>query len=238
MPVTFQIKLSDELFLRDPQQTKLGHKIIEHGIVLIDSHGFESFTFKKLAEQIGSTEASIYRYFVNKHYLFVYLVSWYWEWMRFRIEMQTMNIQDARERMKIAIQALVCGGQAESASEYVNLKILHRIVISESTKAYHVKEVDKENQAGFFFSYKELSRQLAEMIKAIQPEFPYPISLASNLLEMVTHHFYFALHLPSLTEVKVEDGDVKQLVELLHFFVFGALDHLPQDHPNFKRTSP
>jgi hypothetical protein len=170
--------------------------------------------------------------------LFVYLVSWYWEWMRFRIEMSSMNIADPREQMEIAIQTLAQGSQAEPAVDFVNLNALHRIVVSESTKSYHVKEVDKENQAGFFLSYKTLSRKLSSIIQAIQPDFPYPNSLASNLLEMATNHLYFAMHLPSLTEVKVAEGDVKQLVELLRFFVFGSLDHLPQDQPNFKRNSP
>ena len=70
------IKLQHELFLRDPQETELGKKIIEQGILLIDKLGFEEFTFKKLASKIGSTEASVYRYFENKHRLLMYLTAW------------------------------------------------------------------------------------------------------------------------------------------------------------------
>ena len=59
MEVHLQLKMNEKLFLRDPEQTELGKKIIRHGIQLIDRYGFELFTFKKLAEDIGTTEAGI-----------------------------------------------------------------------------------------------------------------------------------------------------------------------------------
>ena len=54
--------LCPSLSHRDPQETELGRKIIEFSIILIEKIGFEAFTFKKLANEIGSTEKSIYRY--------------------------------------------------------------------------------------------------------------------------------------------------------------------------------
>lgn len=224
MSVSIQMKLNEKLFLRDPQDTRLGKQIIEFGILLIDEIGFEGFTFKKLAERIGSTEASVYRYFENKHLFLVYLVSWYWEWMRYRIDIRLTNVQDPREKLKIAIQTLVDSTQASSSVSFVNSETLHRIVISETTKAYHVKNVDEENREGYFLSYKGLSHKLASIVKEIDPRFPYPNSLASNLLEMASHHLYFSRHLPSLTELKGEGDEEAQLVELLRFFSFGLLD--------------
>lgn len=224
MSVSIQMKLNEKLFLRDPQDTRLGKQIIEFGILLIDEIGFEGFTFKKLAERIGSTEASVYRYFENKHLFLVYLVSWYWEWMRYRIDIRLTNVQDPREKLKIAIQTLVDSTQASSSVSFVNSETLHRIVISEATKAYHVKNVDEENREGYFLSYKGLSHKLASIVKEIDPRFPYPNSLASNLLEMASHHLYFSRHLPSLTELKGEGDEEAQLVELLRFFSFGLLD--------------
>ncbi|MGA1543436.1 MAG: TetR/AcrR family transcriptional regulator, partial [Saprospiraceae bacterium] len=94
MGFSLQMKINENLFIKDPQETKLGKKIIQQGIVIIDEIGFELFTFKKLAERINSTEASIYRYFENKHLFLVYLLCWYWEWMMFSIELNTMNVTD------------------------------------------------------------------------------------------------------------------------------------------------
>ena len=61
--VKIQIAVDEKLFLKDPNSSELGKKIVKHSIELIDKIGFESFTFKKLALEIGATEPSVYRYF-------------------------------------------------------------------------------------------------------------------------------------------------------------------------------
>jgi AcrR family transcriptional regulator len=91
------MQLNERLYLKNPQDTKLGKKIIQYSIILIDEIGFEAFTFKKLAERISSTEASVYRYFENKHRLLVYLLFCYWEWIKFSIDYNTMNIEDPKQ---------------------------------------------------------------------------------------------------------------------------------------------
>jgi AcrR family transcriptional regulator len=62
------------LFRKNPASSRLGQKMVTEAQAFIVQYGLESLTFKKLAEQMGSTEASIYRYFTNKHQLFCYLV--------------------------------------------------------------------------------------------------------------------------------------------------------------------
>ncbi len=227
MAITIQIKLNDKLYLRDPQDTKLGRKIIQYSILLIDEIGFEEFTFKKLAERIDSTEASVYRYFENKHLLLVYLLSWYWEWVKFRIEFNTANIADARERLRIAIETLLESSRPNPSIDYVDEEILHNIVIAEGTKAYHTKQVDKENKKGFFLTYKSLCRTIADMITEINPNYPYPKALASTLLEMSNDQVYFAKHLPSLTDISVAGSDLSQVKSLLEDFAFRLIEHNP-----------
>ena len=78
------------IYLRNPQETSLGKKIIQHSILLIDKIGFESFNFKKLSQEINCTEASIYRYFENKHLLLIYLTSWYCEWVSYLIMIEVL----------------------------------------------------------------------------------------------------------------------------------------------------
>jgi len=72
MELHFQVRMNPKLYLRDPEQSELGRNIIRNSIELIHEMGFEDFTFKKLSQQVGTTEASIYRYFVNKTRLFGY----------------------------------------------------------------------------------------------------------------------------------------------------------------------
>ena len=67
------LDLDEHLYSKNPESTALGKKIVEQSIVMIDSLGFEAFTFKKLGDNIGSNESSIYRYFKSKHALLLYL---------------------------------------------------------------------------------------------------------------------------------------------------------------------
>lgn len=221
---TIELDVNEKLFLRNPQRSPLGRKILQHSILLIDEIGLERFTFKKLAERIGSAEASIYRYFENKHLLLLYLVNWYWEWMKFRIDFKAMNVENPEERLNIAISAIVDTAKRNTHVEFIDEDILHRIVVTEGTKAYHNKEVDELNREGFFLSYKSLCEKIAGIILDIQPEFPYPRALASSLLEMANNHIYFAEHLPRLTDVEAARGQILLQVEsLLHFFAFTLL---------------
>ena len=66
---TLQIKVNDKTYLKDPETSDLGKRIVEHSIILINEIGFEAFTFRKLGLKINSNESSIYRYFENKHKL-------------------------------------------------------------------------------------------------------------------------------------------------------------------------
>lgn len=224
MAVTIQFKLNEKLFLRDPQETELGRKIIHDSIIIIDEIGFEQFTFKKLAERINSTEASVYRYFENKHRLLVYLLCWYWEWMKYRIEYNTNNVADPREKLRIALHTLAGSSKRDPAIDFVDEDILHRIVVAEGTKTYHTKEVDKINKEGFFLTYKALAKQLSSIISEISPGFPYPKALASTLLEMASNHLYYAQHLPSLTDIHFLADDFTSLEKLLDFFAFRLLN--------------
>lgn len=100
MKLEVQIKMNASLYLRDPEQSELGKNIIKFSIELIHKQGFEAFTFKKLAEAIGTTEAGVYRYFENKHKLLVYIISWYWGWLEFQIGYQTKNVTNPVSKLK------------------------------------------------------------------------------------------------------------------------------------------
>ena len=223
MAIGIKISLNKGLYLRDPQETTLGQRIIRHSILLIDEIGFEAFNFKKLAQRMDSTEASVYRYFENKHLLLIYLVSWYWEWVSYLIDIHTMNIEDPKRRLQIIIETMVYASKDNPSIEYVNESVLHRLIIAEGTKAYHTKSVDEENREGFFLNYKSLAAKVADVILELKPDFPYPHALASNLFEMANNHIYFAIHLPRLTDVKVEGENYDEVEKMLEYFAFSLL---------------
>ena len=50
------IKLSvpDKIFLKDPESSDLGKRIVENSILLMNEIGFDNFTFKKLGLKIST----------------------------------------------------------------------------------------------------------------------------------------------------------------------------------------
>jgi len=220
-----KIQVNENLYERDPEQTQLGKKIINHSIRLIDELGFESFTFKKLAQRINSTEASVYRYFRNKHNLLVYLVSWYWGWIEYQIDYQTNNIEDVKKCIQIAIRIITESFKTESNFSYISESALHRIVIAESAKSYYTKSVDAENDEGFFRSYKSLCGKVAQLFLKLNVDYPYARSLASTLLESAHQQAFFAQHLPSLSNLKVTQNNHEEVIKYLEHLVFTQLDN-------------
>lgn len=218
MSFEIRISLNNGLYLREPQDSKLGRKIIQHSIILIEEYGFESFTFKKLAEKINSTEASVYRYFENKHMLLLFLVNWYWEWVYSLIQINTLNVEDPKRKLRIIIHSFVSASKDNPGVEFVNESKLHNIVIAEGGKAYHTKEVDNENSKGFFMSYKNLANLVSQVIAEINPDFKYPYALATNLFEMSNNHIYFAQHLPRLTDISIKENDINEVEVMLNYF--------------------
>ncbi|MDG1101666.1 MAG: TetR/AcrR family transcriptional regulator [Saprospiraceae bacterium] len=214
-----KFSLNSSLYSRDPQNTELGQRILKHSIILINEIGLENFTFKKLAFEIESTEASMYRYFENKHQLLLFLTSWYWQWVQYLISIHTLNVEDPKRRLQIIIKSIINATSENALTEYINENLLHNIIINEGSKAYHTHDVDEENKHGIFSSYKELAEVIAQAILGINPKFPYPHSLASNMLEMANNQVYFAQHLPKLTNIKVPKGDLSQLETMMKYFV-------------------
>ena len=213
-----QLQVDEKLYLKDPNATEMGRRILEHSILLMDEIGFEAFTFRKLADRIGTTEPTIYRYFRSKHRLLLYLTSWYWVWMEYRILGATGNIASADERLRLALRELTQSIRADDATPHINESALYRIVVAESSKAYQNKLVDAENREGLFRSYKRLCRRVADIIAEINPAYAFPVALVSTVVESSHMQKYFARHLPSLTEVthdRIDSSTTAFLTEMV-----------------------
>lgn len=223
MQFQLQIKMNAALYLRDPEGSELGKKIVSSGIRLIYGLGFEDFTFKKLAAEIGTTEASIYRYFENKHRLLTYIITWFWTWMEYQTIFHTNNLKSGREKIQVIIRLLAMQDAAAMPFAEVDREMLHRIAVSEGNKAYLTRHVTEDNEAQMFKPYKDLCHRIAELFLEHRPGYPYPHSLASTLVETAHHQYYFKDHLPRLTDFGSGKG-VKQLIAFLEHLVFSALD--------------
>jgi Transcriptional regulator len=223
MNLQISIQPSPKLALRDPESSVLGKKIVRQGIVLMRDLGYEHFTFKKLAEAINTAEASIYRYFENKHRLLLYFLTWYWNYVEYQAAVSLKNLQDPATKIKMTIEILTGGLPDWPDSTGIDKIALQEIVISESSKAYLVKEVDAINQEQLFKPYKDLARHISAIFAEYNPQYPYPRSLASTLIEMAHFQSYFMEHLPSLTDFGGNRDD-KKVARFLETLVFSNLD--------------
>ena len=204
------IEISPELYLKNPDSSELGCKIVSQSIELINEIGFESFTFKKLGLKIHSPESSVYRYFENKHALLIYVLAWYWNWMDYRLVFATANIDLPVEKLKKAINILTQTIAIDQTVSHINEVLLNEIVISESVKAYHTKDVDIENKKGCFKAYKRVVQRVSEIVLEVNPKFEFPHMLISTVIEGVHQQKYFADHLPSLTDTKKGKDSVSE----------------------------
>ena len=194
-----KIQVNKKIFVKDPETSALGKKIIEQSVLLIDEIGFDNFTFKKLGEKIGSNESSIYRYFENKHKLLVYLSCWYWSWMEYRLVFAITNVSNPFEKLIKGITVITEKIEDDVQTEYINEAILNKIIISEFTKTIHTKEVDEENKEGFFLIYKRVINRIVLMIEEVNPNYPYAKSLASTIVEGSLQQHFLTEHLKSIT---------------------------------------
>ena len=184
MKLEVQIKMNPSLYLRDPEHSELGRNIIKFSIELIQKNGFEAFTFKKVAESIGTTEASVYRYFENKHKLLVYIISWYWGWLQFQINYQTNNIIDPVVKMKMVIKMLATNVEDDLMTSHVDESKLHKILITEGSKAYLTNHVGEDNKLHFIKPYKELCNKVTSLIynnNKTNNQITYPIDYSYTL---------------------------------------------------------
>lgn len=208
LPRNIHLVINNKLFVKDPETTALGKKILEHSILLIDEIGFEAFTFKKLGLRIQSNESSVYRYFENKHKLLLYLSSWYWSWVEYRMLFAVTNINDPVEKLHRAIRIVTGEVVDDDRTIYINESVLNKIIIAEFTKTFLTKEVDEENKEGFFKVYKNVICKLAELILEAKPAYPYAKSLASSIVEGALHQHYLKDHFQTITDFSEPEKDI------------------------------
>jgi len=200
MEFQIKFKVNEQLFLKNPENSKVGKAIVKNAIDLIHETGFESFTFKKLALLTGCTEATIYRYFASKHKLLTYILNWYWSYIEFVAKFRLSQINIPSKKIEMLLEIITHQNGTQDSVEDYNLEKLNQIVIAESSKSYLVKEVDEINKEQFFNPLKSLCSFIAEIISEANGAFPYPNSLASTLLETSHDQQFFSEHLQSLTD--------------------------------------
>lgn len=216
MELDINIRMNEKLFLRDPYQSALGRKIVSEGLKLINKIGFEEFTFKKLALTCTTTEASIYRYFENKHRLLVYIINWYWSYVEYKVIFTLNNVNDPEAKLKTVIRLLTIEPTI-TKTDFISESLAYKLVMYEGSKAYLTRNVTKDNKDRLFKPYKDLCARIASIIKEYNPRYKFPASMASTILEMSHAQKFFKSNLPALTDAGSNDESIIIFLEHLLF---------------------
>lgn len=214
------VRLHESLYLKDPESSEIGREILRVSVELIAEGGLESFTFRKLAQRMGSTESTIYRYFQNKQQLMMYLASWYWSALEWRLAFATANVEEPVRQMERALEVLSTPTTDSSENPHINETLLHRIVVSESFKAFVIKNLGREERLGYFTAYHGLVDRLAEIISGFRKHHHFPKALAGTLIETAHYQSFLRNSLPELTDL---GKSPRNLYQLLHQLVFEGL---------------
>lgn len=194
-----KLQISDKFYIKDPESSALGRNILKESITLIDEIGFEAFTFKKLGTRIESNESSIYRYFENKHKLLLYLSSWYWSWIEYRLVFGVANVRTPEDRLKIAVTIVTEETKDDEATDHIDEPVLFRIIVENYSKTFLTKEVDQENRDGFFWIYKRVVHRVADLIKDADPGYQYAETLASTIIQGALYQHFLKNHIDTIT---------------------------------------
>ncbi|MBP5983426.1 MAG: TetR/AcrR family transcriptional regulator [Fluviicola sp.] len=213
------LKQPEGTYLKDPQGSDLGIKIIKESIELMEEIGIEDFTFKKLSIRIESTEASVYRYFESKHQLLLYLYSWYWGWKMVEIDRATHFISTDFDKLITAMNLLIQQENKAAFAFSFSYEKLRNLIEKEGIKSFLTKKVDDENQIGAFDNYKKLVALLSSWVVATKKDFQFPNMLITTIIEGAHLQHFFGNHLQRLTNHSDTNDNVaefyKQLVQSL-----------------------
>ncbi|HIB37424.1 TetR/AcrR family transcriptional regulator [Mesonia sp.] len=212
------LTIPENIYIKDPQSSKLGRRILEYSIQIIRQEGLEKFTFKKLADEISSNESSVYRYFENKHMLMLYLISWYWGWLEYKLVFRINNIECSKKVLERAITAITETPRKDETFGFINEEELHHIIVQEYSKAFHTIDVDEENKNGYFTIYRRLVQRLNEIIQAYNPDYCYPLTLANTILQGALKQNFLHQHFKQLSDFKETDEEpITQFFQHLTF---------------------
>lgn len=225
MDLEIKIRMNENLFIKDPTSTILGKKIVKHAILIINEIGFEDFTFKKLAAEINTTEAGIYRFFENKHRLLVYIITLYWNLVEYQLVSNILPEKNPELRILRIIDLISQEFNSEIYLDEIDPKALFQIVVSESNKVYLTKNVGDNNKVKLFKPYKDLCARIADVFLEFNPDYKFTHSLSSSLIETAHLQFFFMKNLPALTDFNKGSDKLKhaQLKIFLEKLVFSAL---------------
>lgn len=187
------------LYVKDPQRSETGQNLLRCGARLIAAGGMEAFTLKKLSLEAGCTEATVYRYFHNKHQLLLYLMNLYWGWLLYHAELETNNLEDPHTKLKRIVRLL--SGPLTSMPDTGFASDLFALALNEGVKTHLNNATGSEWQQGLFEAYARFAAHVASCLRECAPDYAYPMAWSATFIDAAMQQQFFHRHLPHFTEL-------------------------------------
>jgi AcrR family transcriptional regulator len=214
-----KLKIHDSLFLKDPERTELGQKILTASIDLLYTIGFEHITFRKIAKSIGSTEASVYRYFENKTQLLAYLLSWYLNWLEYRIDQNHNQSNTPLQQLTDAIRIITSQIEDDPQFGHISESKLMEIMIHEGNKVLFGRIKDQKKYFGVLLSFHSLLERFEQMTLAVNPNYRSPKNLSNMILLTANNLQFFRYNISPYTEFEIASTTEPKISDFLTLVV-------------------
>lgn len=193
-----EIHLPHSLYLKNPKDSLLGKRLVEESAALIAEQGIESFNFKRLSLACACTEATVYRYFENKHKILLYILNIYWGWQEYRLVLHTQNLSKSSEKLKKALEVLA---HPEIPGNYSKIFGQHIIktAIYEGVKIHLNREIKSEIKDGSLACYLRLVQRLGKFINEKEPNYDYSEALASTIIDNALQLQFYMQNSPEIS---------------------------------------
>ncbi|MBN2868707.1 MAG: TetR/AcrR family transcriptional regulator, partial [Flavobacteriaceae bacterium] len=106
----------------------------------------------------------------------------------------------------IAIDILTRTTTLDSDFEHIDEVVLKRIIIHEYSKSYLTKQVDLDNDEGYFTIYKRIVLRLKKIIIEVDSDYNHPFCLANTVIEGALHQQYLKDHFKSISGLKPNEA--------------------------------
>lgn len=184
-----ELAIPQALYLKNPKESRTGNAIIEHAARMIASEGIEHLTFKKLAASCGCTEATVYRYFENKHKLLLYILNIFWIWQEYRMVLNTQNITDPYEKLQHALSVIANPQIPVDLGDFG--KHILQTAIHEGVKIHLSRELADEINNGSLAAYHRLVQRLEDLISSYHSRYAFSAALAVTIIDNALQQLFF-----------------------------------------------
>lgn len=202
------------LYLKNPKDSALGNKIVMRSAQLIHSMGIEEFTFKKLSIAIGCTEATVYRYFENKHQLLLYIMNIFWGWHEYQIVFATQNLDSASVKLKRTI-ALLAKPEFNFLKDKKYSQDVLQTAINEGIKIHLTRHLRDEIKTGGMESYYRLVKRISQFILELDASYPFPDALSAAIIDNALLQLFYKKYCPGISDASISHENIENFLTQL-----------------------